>query len=67
MKWALGILAVFIFFYFLAPLMFKAMKKHDYDTLYYGMQNAKRNAGAFVQEEEKPFVSYSEKYAHGLE
>ena len=64
MKWAFGILGVFVFFYFIAPFLFRAMAKHDYDTIYQGMRDAKRNAGAFVQEEEKPYVSYAEDYAY---
>ncbi|MCB0322651.1 MAG: hypothetical protein KDD69_03725 [Bdellovibrionales bacterium] len=65
MKWAAAILGVFVFFYFLAPLLFDAMVEHDYNTLYYGMQDAKKQAGAFVQEEKGPYRSYAKEYAHG--
>ncbi len=67
MKWAIGILGVFLFFYFLAGPIFNAMKKHDYDSMYYGIPDAKRRAGSYVQDENKDgFMSYGEKYARGL-
>ena len=66
-KWSLAIFAVFMFFWLLGPAIFSAMKKKDYDTLYYGMQDAKRAGGAYVQQEDKPYISYAEKYARGLE
>ena len=65
MKWAIGIAATFIFFYFCVPPLFRMMAQHDYDTMYYGIQDAKRAAGSFVQEEEKPFKSYADDYAYG--
>lgn len=65
MKWAVGILGAFIFFYFIAPFLFGAMAQHDYETLYQGMQGAKRSAGAFVQDDRKEFKSYSERFARG--
>lgn len=65
MKWTAAILGVFIFFYFLAPLLFDAMVEHDYNNLYHGMQNAKRDAGAFVQQNDGRPMSYAEKYARG--
>ncbi len=65
MKWVAAIGGIFVFFYFLGPVIFDAMVKHDYDTMYHGMREAKRNAGAFVQEEKKPFYSYAYEYAHG--
>ncbi len=65
MKIAIGFSALVLFLWFLGPLLYQAMKKHDYDTLYHGMQNAKRSGGAFVQEEQKPYKSYAEDYAYG--
>lgn len=65
MKIALGFGVVVMFFWFLGPLLFDAMKKHDYDAMYHGMQDAKFNAGADVQEDTGPFKSYSKEYAYG--
>lgn len=65
MKWAIGIAGAFFFFYFCAPFLFRAMAKHDYDTLYYGIRDAKKAAGSYVQEEDRPFISYADDYAHG--
>jgi hypothetical protein len=65
MKWAMGGAAIFLFFYFLGVPIFNAMKKHDYDAIYHGMRDARRSAGAFVQEEDRPYVSYADKYAYG--
>lgn len=65
MKIAIGFAAVVLFFWFLGPLLFSAMKKHDYDTMYHGMQNAKRSSGAFVQEPNTPYRSYAQDYAFG--
>lgn len=67
MKWAAGIGITFMFFYFLAGPIFNAMKKRDYDTIYHGMREARRSAGAFVNTKDKKFVSYSDKYAYGLD
>jgi len=65
MKWAIGILVAFIFVWYIVPVLFGAMAEHDYDTLYHGMQDAKRAGGSFVQEVEKPYESYADRYAHG--
>ncbi|HQH26698.1 MAG TPA: hypothetical protein PLP17_04815 [Oligoflexia bacterium] len=67
MKWTIGILVVFLLVYFGAGPIYRAMKKHDYDNLYYGLQDAKRKSGAFYQKDEKRFMSYSEKYVRGME
>ena len=64
MKIAIGILALFIFGYYLTPLLFRAMAKHDYDTMYHGMKNA-RIAGGLYYEKNDPYVSYTDKYARG--
>jgi hypothetical protein len=66
MKWTIGILVVFLVCYFGARPIYNAMKKHDYDTLYNGLQNTKRQAGAFAAEKEKPYMTYGEKYARGI-
>lgn len=65
--WVIGLIASFIFCYWCVPFLFSAMVQHDYDALYHGLQDGKRNAGAFVQEERKDFMTYSERYARGLE
>jgi hypothetical protein len=65
MKWAIGIVGVFIFFYFCAPFLFSAMATHDYNSLYNGMQDAKRASGAYVEPKKSSYRSYSEDYAYG--
>lgn len=48
------------------PMIYKAMKKKDFDSLYYNMQDAKRRVGAYVDEDDKPvFRTYEEKYVNG--
>lgn len=64
-RWTLGIGCVFLSAYFFGPMLFHAMAKKDYDTLYDGIQNAKRAGGSYVQEEDRPYRSYSERYANG--
>lgn len=66
MKWTIGILVLFLVCYFGARPIYNAMKKHDYENLYYGLQNTKKQAGAFYQQREKAFMTYGEKYARGL-
>lgn len=65
MKIAIGFSVVILFLWFLGPLLFSAMKKHDYEMLYQGMQGGKRAAGAFVQEETGSRRSYASDYVHG--
>lgn len=65
--WIAGIIAGFVFVYWCVPVLYSGMKKHDYQTLYHGIQNGKRAAGSFVSDGPKKFVSYGEKYARGLE
>ena len=65
MKWTAAIAGIFFFFYFCAPFLFRAMAKHDYDSVYYGIRDAKKAAGSFVQEEHKPYRSYADDYAYG--
>lgn len=68
MKWWIGgIILGFVVIYWGVPLIYEGMKKHDYQTLYHGMQDGKRAGGSFVQEGPRKFVSYSERYAKGLE
>ena len=64
MKWAAIIGGFFIFGYFCVPVLFRAMKHHDYDTLYRGMQDARIEGGAF-HDEHKVFRSYTDKYMFG--
>ena len=66
MKIALGLFVVFLLVYFGAKPIYNAMKKHDYDNLYYSIQDAKQRSGGFVAEKEKRFISYDERYARGL-
>lgn len=65
MKIAVGLSVVVLLSWFFAPAIFGAMKKKDYGTMYQSMQKAKRRAGAFVTEVDRPYVSYAEKYAYG--
>ena len=66
MKWAIGLIFGFVFFYYGVPFLFQAMKKHDYDALYHGIQDAKRQAGAYVKEDnQKRFKSYTKRYLQG--
>ena len=65
MKIAIGVTIVVLGLYFTGPLLFRAMKKKDYDSLYYGIQDAKRAAGSYVKTKEKRFSSYEEDYARG--
>lgn len=67
MKIGIGIVIFFVFVYWGVPFFFKAMKKHDYDTMYYGIQSAKANAGASSDiTKNKKRMSYGERYARGL-
>ena len=68
MKIAVGIVVLFAFVYWGVPFFFRAMKKHDYETMYYGIQDAKRNAGATSDlTKKRKFIPYHEKYARGIE
>ena len=64
MKWTLIIGGIFIFGYFLTPVLFRAMKHKDFDDLYNGMQNA-RIAGGAYHDEVRRFNSYSDKLMTG--
>ena len=60
MKWTYIIIGLFIFGYFLTPVLWRAMKKNDYDNLYNGMQNAKIAGGSF-HENRKGFHPYEDR------
>lgn len=62
-KWSIAVFVVFLVCYFSAGPVFRAMKKKDFDTLYYGIQDAKRSAGAHVDGPSRKWESYSSKYA----
>lgn len=64
MKWTLIIGGVCICAYLLTPVIFRAMKKKDFDDLYLGMQNA-RIAGGAYHDEQRRFNSYSDKLMKG--
>ena len=65
-KWSIGIFIFFGVLWLSAPMIFGAMKKKDFDSLYYNMQDAKRRVGAYVEEDDTPnFSSYEEKYVRG--
>jgi len=65
MKIAVGVSIFCLMLYFTGPFIFRAMKKRDYDALYYGMQDAKRAAGAYVKTKEKHYSTYEENYIYG--
>ncbi len=69
MKWVAGFILMLLFMWMIGPMLFHAMVKKDYDTLYSGFQDAKRQAGAYVADDanKKNVMSYSEKYVRGLE
>ncbi len=67
MKWIIGITVVFLAVYFGAGPVYRAMKKHDYDGMFNGIQDAKRRAGGTANYDKSKFISYSEKYAKGYE
>ena len=65
-KWGIGIFCLLTLGYFLTPLIYRAMKKHDYDNLYEGLQTTKAQAGSVSENpKKKRFVSYSDKYLMG--
>jgi len=64
MKWAWIIIAIFVFGYFLAPPIYRAMKKSDYKNLYNGMQDA-RVAGGSYHDETRHFDSYADQLIRG--
>lgn len=49
------------------PFLYSGMKKNDYDNLYHGIQNAKRRAGVWIEEDYKnrKTYSYSDRYMNG--
>ena len=65
MKWTLIIGGFLLLSFFMAPVIFRAMKRHDYNTLYNGMQAARAEGGSF-HDDPKVFHSYSDKYVYGL-
>ena len=67
MKWLMiGGVVLFLVVYFGAVPIYQAMKSHDYNNMYYGIQDAKRASGSRVDDRQKRFMSYSERYARGL-
>lgn len=49
------------------PFIYGGMKQNDYDNLYHGIQNAKRRAGVWIEEDYKnrKVYSYEERYLNG--
>lgn len=64
MKWSLIIVGLFVFGYWMVPFLFHAMKRHDYQNMVQGMQDARVNGGAY-HETKKPYLSYADKYMRG--
>lgn len=64
MKVFAGILTLFIFCYWVVPFVFSAMKQHDYDNLFHGMQDARRNGGLSYDKHEV-HRTYSDRYSRG--
>lgn len=66
MKWGVGIFCILTLGYFLTPLVYRAMKKHDFDNLYNGLQSTKADGGSFYQDPRtKKHISYADKYLLG--
>lgn len=59
-----ALVAVFIFAYWVVPFLFHGMVAHDYDTLFHGMQEARKNGGLSYDKHET-FHTYADKYANG--
>ena len=64
MKLGACLLGVFIFCYWGVPWLFHAMAAHDYNNLYSGMQDARRNGGLSYDSHETHHT-YADNYAHG--
>lgn len=49
------------------PFIYSSMKASDYDKLYSGIQNAKRRAGVWMEEDhrKKKRYSYTDRYVNG--
>ncbi len=68
MKLTIGIILRILVVYLITPVLFRAMKKHNYQNLYQGLQQTKKDSGAVYQrEEEGAFLSYSDKYVLGVQ
>lgn len=66
MKWGIGIFCILTLGYFLTPLIYRAMKKHDFENLYNGIQETKAvNGSAYQDPRRKRFLSYTDKYLLG--
>lgn len=66
MKWGIGIFCLVTLTYFAAPIIYRQMKKHDFENLYNGLQGAKASAGANYEDpRKKKFLSYSDRYLLG--
>ncbi len=50
-----------------APFIYSAMKKNDYNTLANGIQDAKRRAGVWIEEDyrKRKVYSYTDRYVNG--
>ncbi len=49
------------------PFIFSAMKAHDYNALMHGIQDSKRRAGMWIEEDHRNrrVETYEEKYLRG--
>jgi hypothetical protein len=49
------------------PFIYSGMKQNDYNNLYHGIQDAKRRAGVWIEEDfqNRKLSSYSDRYVHG--
>jgi len=49
------------------PFVYSGMKQNDYDNLSHGIQNAKRRAGVWIEEDYKnrKTYSYTDRYMSG--
>ena len=64
MKVGIAIFTFFVFIYWGVPFFYHAMKKHDYDNLYHGMQDAKISGNSY-HENTRTYKTYTERYMNG--
>ena len=55
-----GVCGFFFFLYLCGPVIYRAMKKKDYDNLYNGLRQVRIDSGAY-HEGPRSFETYSEK------
>jgi hypothetical protein len=64
MKVGGALLGLFIFGYWIVPFLFHGMVQHDYDNLFHGMQEARKNGGLSYDKHET-YHTYADRYVRG--